>query len=517
MNEYNMNEEQNMPDEVWRRAFDGADETPPPRVWNAIERQLDEPGSGRIVPLWGRGLSRPVVWRTGLAAAVALLVVGFWLVRTEPAAQPAVARVQPAEAIPSVLTQPEGAGAPNDAVANLASAPEAKSATTDLVAASQLKTTPTALGLTADRSFETQRGDVIPYGAAPQLAIPLPNALAAPLTNSVATLLTSKVPGSSSPKPNGFAFAGPTQLAGRGIRLYDTRPLQRMVWFGTAETDQVTQPVEEATRVAAKRKWASVSVMPGVFNPGVSVAIPAYALTNAPKAGNGSVVNSRGSVAVSVQATAGVQLTDRWSLESGVGYLVGRSTVESPGAQPVYNFAQSGYVASTAFAATAAPDNLYTDILRSQRNTTAVRNTSTAVSNDLLISNTNRFTNLSSYGNRQTVSNDYTYVQVPVQVGYELRPRKRLTLALLGGIITNIFVKNTVDDALVVKPSDGIYEPVALVASMGARFRYRSSERWSASVAGVYQPAITPGTRPDSPVQTQPTTAGVTVGVDYHF
>ena len=108
-------------------------------------------------------------------------------------------------------------------------------------------------------------------------------------------------------------------------------------------------------------------------------------------------------------------------------------------------------------------------------------------------------------------------MQVPVQVGYQLRPRKKLSMAVLGALLTNIFVTNTVGDALVVTSKDGVYRPVSLAATMGARLRYRPSRQWSASVAGVYQPALESSTKADAQVQSHPTSAGMSFGVDYHF
>ena len=45
--------EKNLPDDFWRKAFEEAAETPPPRVWNTIERRLDESDGPKVLPLWG--------------------------------------------------------------------------------------------------------------------------------------------------------------------------------------------------------------------------------------------------------------------------------------------------------------------------------------------------------------------------------------------------------------------------------------------------------------------------------
>ncbi len=253
--------------------------------------------------------------------------------------------------------------------------------------------------------------------------------------------------------------------------------------------------------------------MPGAFNPVVAlqtantspftnVAAFNYARTSVP------TVNSQANFSVAYQASVGIQLGERWSVESGVGYLSGRSTVHSPAQTSFYAYRsndQTGAVTS----------NLYVDALRSQVSVARVADP-TANADQLV---TNNYHVLTTYSDpvRQTLTNDYQYVQVPVQIGYQLRPRKRLGLALLGGFLTNIFVRNTVADDVVITSKAGVYRPVSWAASMGARFRYRPSRRWSASLAGLYQPSLGLGTRPGSVVRSQPTSVGMSLGVDYHF
>jgi hypothetical protein len=131
--------------------------------------------------------------------------------------------------------------------------------------------------------------------------------------------------------------------------------------------------------------------------------------------------------------------------------------------------------------------------------------------------NRNTVQNTYSLQTRQSLTNDYQFVQVPVQVGYQLRPRKRLGLALVGGFLSNIFVRNTVGNELIITNKDGVYRPVSWAATLGARVRYRPSRQWSASLAGVYQPSLGFGTRPQSAVQSQPTSTGMSFGINYHF
>ncbi|GAB4015678.1 hypothetical protein GCM10028773_06580 [Spirosoma koreense] len=290
-------------------------------------------------------------------------------------------------------------------------------------------------------------------------------------------------------------------------------PIQRIVWYRPADLDRQPEMSKESHK--KREMWASASVMPGAFNPMVSVPAMQTSYANTLVANttsrNSSSVNSRGSFSVAYQAGAGVQLTERWSLESGIGYLAGHSTVETPAQSAVTSLIQG------AGADRGTANNLYADALKNSSSSNLAnydpRASAATPSNNYAYLTQGNNANQSL----QTLTNDYQYVQVPIQVGYQLRPRKRLSLAVLGGLLTNIFVRNTVGTDLVVTAQDGVYRPVSLAASMGARFRYRPSGRWSASLAGLYQPSLEVGTQSNSQVQTRPTSTGMSFGVDYHF
>lgn len=531
-----MSDERNIPDEQWRRIFDEAAETPPPRVWDAIERRLDESDGPKVLPLWGTGpaLSRPMVWGMRAAAAVALLLVGWWVMRPSGVDRPLVAQRQqvgqhqPKSQTPKI-SQPQPApvgvlgesGAPaGQELAKIGEASSNKHAGSSRPYRLDDPANPVAS--TSPPSTVRQSADggsdrfVDPKPANqpnddPNALLPPTSAIAAGNNPAAARFAESSVPGEATEKRALLAYE---LLESRPLQLRGLRAIQRIVWFRSAEPDALTSETQTSKRTE-REMWASVSVMPGAFNPSVSVAVPTYAgitsMNNGAPAGQ-SVLTSRANFSVAYQAGAGVQLSERWSIESGVGYLAGRSTVESPGQSNAFsqNIASAGNKAVTS--------SYYTDLLRNQSGP-AQPNKAYGMANDFLASNNSRYTSLSSYDlrTRQEVTNDYQYVQVPVQVGYQLRPRKRLSLALLGGLLTNIFVRNTVDGAVVISAGDGVYRPVSWAATMGARFRYRPSRRWSASLAGVYQPSLGLGTQTDSPVQSRPTSSGMTFGVDYHF
>ncbi|GAB4042575.1 hypothetical protein [Spirosoma jeollabukense] len=554
-----MNElEKNTPDDFWRKAFDEAAETPPPRVWDAIERRLDESEGTKTLPLWGSGLvmSRPLGWAMGIAATVALLLVGWWLVNTESVNQPTAQLHQPGPAA-NVAVRPlapeksatasrsKGAGnvptdQPTDAVASIDKP------------APQLTPAQTLVSSTKKGSNKPSNGSIARSKAAVDRAIPstnnagddLPTQLMVSrnLRRSPSSSVTTQLPPSilsatheraalenrmahmavqtsaAYPKQSATSSA-PTatdaavfeQLTGRPLRLRTIGPIQRIVWFRAAELPM--EPEVSKSQRKSREMWASASVMPGAFNPMVALKSTQAAYANALVAGttNQSSVTSRANFSVAYQAGAGVQLNEHWSVESGIGYLAGHSTIETPA-----QVASSNYIGAVANQ-NVVTSNLYVDAIQNSLVNKATASSAPQTALDLVSNNSFYSQYRYSSQTQEVLTNNYQYMQVPVQVGYQLRPRKRLSMALLGGILTNIFVKNTVGNDVVVTAKDGVYRPVSLAATMGARFRYRSTGKWSASLAGLYQPSLEFGTKPDSQVQSRPTSTGMSFGVDYHF
>lgn len=524
--------EKNIPDNFWQKAFDEAAETPPPRVWDAIERRLDESDGARIIPLWGSGLasSRPVVWGTGMAAALALLVVGWWAIRT-PSADQSVARLRPSSPAENVAIAPakpttnsSASKSPGQSSKAIASVGKPSAAWVQPLAStisqpptrSVGKSTTPIITMPSDKDNPLNQKAVaatilsgLPTGTTMDLLTPASSRMTA------ASFTTNRIASTEAISSNQSRVAAFGQLTGKPLHLRSVGPIQRIVWFQAAELPMEAEFIKEKRK--KRELWASASVMPGSFNPSVSVPSAQSTFNNSLAAmtagqANQSAVSSRANFSVAYQAGAGVQLTERWSIESGIGYLAGHSTVESPAQSVALGFVQG--VSADRITAT---NNLYVDALRYSSPNNAASSTAQA-GFDKMITN-NAYLSKGNYSNQtiQTLTNDYQYVQVPLQVGYQLRPRKRISLAVLGGLITNIFVRNTVGTDLVVTAKDGVYRPVSLAATMGARVRYRPAGRWSASLAGLYQPSLGLSTEADSQVQSRPTSTGMSFGVDYHF
>ncbi|MFD2573990.1 hypothetical protein ACFSUS_25360 [Spirosoma soli] len=528
--------EKNVPDDYWRKAFEEANEMPPPRVWDNIERRLDESDGPKILPLWGTGLasSRPFVWGVGIAATVALLLVGWWAMSPQSTNQP-IARVKRGNPAENVATTPAPSSTkasrkqvePNpEAIASANRQPKRPERSLE-GRVSRIRV------LSPDQSAEelvlrdvqrprSQADNTIaqtkPTSSAIELGTMamqqdrtalLPTEHVAPSAASNRVSVVNRDVVASTEMPLNVTL-NLEPLVGQPLRLRELGQIHRIVWFRPYEAPleaEISQSSRESREV-----WASVSMMPGAYNPSVSIrqAQPAYALaSSAGSKTNQTSINSRANFSVAYQAGAGVQLTEHWSIESGVGYLAGRSTVESPG-----QFAAAN-IQSMSPRRDFPVSNLYVDALRNSTGNSIAKSSSYL---DIASSN-NNYTLSNNYNAQmsQVLTNNYQFVQVPVQVGYQIRPRKRLSMAVLGGLLTNIFVRNTVGDDLVVTAQDGVYRPVSFAATMGARFRYRPSRRWSASVAGVYQPSLGLGTQTGSQVESRPTSTGMSFGVDYHF
>ncbi len=531
-----MNELDHFPDDFWRKAFDGADEQPPQRVWDAVERQLDEDSKTRVLPLWGAALLpglRTLTWGAVAAASVALLLAGWWYTQAtnqlSTTKSVAMRTNQPAAA-PTNAPIAQNTIQPDHKTTLVASAAKAipEFYTHHIRSAAKHQSQP-AFTLTGNSNLvvdiDRQYGNAQPERTAQfvqtsgfvqttmqSVSAPDPSPAAAMPLMATSPMASEAPPAAGQPN----APAAPKLAVANTSSNQPTQSKVAAAWTGVDATSDIA--VTDGLAKSKKReKWASISVMPGAYNPAVALASAATPMAVASYANSVNrnavattpVVDSRSSRSIAYQVSAGIQLTEHWSVESGVGYLSAQSTVESP--------TQISLASAAMITAKDAQvvNNLFVDAVRDR--VISQTNAYAAAAVDQHGSSQSYVTNRYSMSEQQAVSNAYQFVQVPVQVGYQLRPRKRLGLALIGGFLTNIFVRNTIANQVVVTPADDIYRSLSLAASVGARFRYRPSQHWSASLAGLYQPAIGITTASDSPIRSQPTTTGMSFGVDYHF
>jgi len=197
-----------------------------------------------------------------------------------------------------------------------------------------------------------------------------------------------------------------------------------------------------------------------------------------------------------LQTQGGVRLSKHWSMEMGVNYLKGNSKYEG-----------GGYVLSS-YA------NTSSNVLQSALNGLAA-NPSNDKSGDYLNSN-------AIYIDvNKKVSNDYQYLQLPLQAGFTLNPDKKLSYSLLGGMMANFFLSNELESALgetiTTTARDDVYRSMNWAATTGLRFNYKLSTKWKASLTGSYQKAISSGFKANQSLESHPYLYGVAWGVRYSF
>ncbi|WP_266361971.1 outer membrane beta-barrel protein [Tellurirhabdus rosea] len=515
--------EENMFEKQWRNAFNEATDTPPMRVWDAIERQLNEEEHGAVViPFWTR--LRPFAY--GAAAAVALILLGWWafyeadragadspgLARQEsipapsgPASSEQVAAAEQTAADaagrnPNSLSpeQPEASATPpavryDEAVAGRLrtnwKTPGTSSALQTPPRSESFADLPSTMSAVSPRSrTDFRSGESADHQ--PAIAAKTSETVQERFSRSDAAMAT----GALERREASYAL-----LAGKPFSLRSRQGISRVVWFRMPD-DLAAPQIDRKSR--SKEYWTAVTVMPMSFNPAASVRVtgltPVYATASPSMLSNQGVstqpeIQNRARMSLSMQWNTGMKVSEHWSVETGVMYLQGNAT------------AQSNAVVMTAMSSSA--DNLLETALKnSALGQDKQANFDPSRSNSLYAAATNS----------TTVANEFRFVQIPVQAGYHIRPAGKVSYALLGGILANVFLQNTVG-TVEVTPDDAVYRPVTLSGTGGVRINYRPTRRWSGSVTGSYQYALQTGTRPEAQVQTRPQAMGIGVGMNYHF
>jgi len=527
-------------DPEWRALFGEAAETPPSRLWDAIERRLDEEDTVPVIPLWRQ--ARPLSY--GIAAAVTLLLVGWWLLRGEKTVdhqRPSMAQVDEPKGKPEAAPQPEGSspvdasarpakttekGAPsraNQAPAGSATPAPALDWETAIAAGETRSARPNTEGSAGTVSEQALRSTrTMPMSAtepeapryqteAQTLAIlDAPRPRLGDELNRATDLKAGQPAGSSRRvlKVDATQLADqPAERSNNGLNILalqsKTTParrrlaLDRIVWYQAPDNVLIERP-----REMRKEYWTALTFMHMSFNPAASVQTPNLmpAFSASPSVGisrsvSQPTIQNRPQFSVSLQAQTGVKLARHWSLESGLNYLQGRSTAES-----------NAVVVS---ALSSVSSNLLENAVLNSSANRAADVQSGFVPNDKL-------SNYAVGTDSKPIANDYQFLQVPVQAGYHIRPGQKLSYALLGGVLANVFLRNNVG-SVAVTPSDQVYRPVTLAGTAGFRFQYRPTQHWSGSMTGSYQKALQSGSQTDSQVQIRPQAIGVGFGVNYHF
>ena len=263
---------------------------------------------------------------------------------------------------------------------------------------------------------------------------------------------------------------------------------------------QVEPSSEEPVKpVQQKEYWAGIGLMPASYNPDLKIKEAPLAFANNSVSSRKSVLgSSTPGASYAIQTQGGMRISRHWSVELGLSYLQGNSSYEGGGYMLNAKNSKSANVLENALAA-----------LASNRNT---------LSYDYLgfVNGGSAYIDVA-----KTVSNNYQYLQLPVQAGFTINPDKKLSYSVLGGMMANFFLSNDLESAsgeiITTKANDDIYRSVNWAATTGLRFNYRLSAKWKASLTGSYQKAVSSGLRSNQNLDLHPYLYGVSWGVRYSF
>lgn len=504
----------------WRKAFDNADEIPPTSVWERIEARLDEEDDRvAIIPLWKQ-------WQTlrwVAAAGISILLVslgGWWFAKSSES------NIQLAITNKEKITPKIGIGekTSDETLENSNATPKAQilprqslkepivaipkdpnvDATLSVVEKNELRSKPGLSKIKQPKnSWTTLLGKeaVIANLQKNKIELPQTNPLTViPEETTISSIQNNSLPIASAPITLSTPILALSSLDSKEMReLIGLSKRQPWVVYQTTQSEQKVQ------KMPTKEYWASVGVMPASYNAGVAIggsqSSNAFASTNQGFLNNttqSSPSANRPSFSYALQWQGGVQLAQRWSLETGLNYLQGNSIFEATNG---FNVFSNSYV-NNLEAAINVSDN------------SKPRYDFSAIGTDK--------SQVQSLTTSQHINNSYQFLQVPVQAGYALvKPKRKISLWLLAGLINNIFLRNSFqsgqESTVIVSGADNPYRTLSFSASTSMRIQYKMDKRWTMLLSGNFQQALGSTTRSGAAFEVRPQLLGVGAGLRYGF
>lgn len=515
-------------EDQWRKALKEASEAPPQSVWEGIEARLDQQeDKGMILPLWWQ--STKIWYAAASIAALVLVGGGIWYsnsgikgnkVNTEIAAQHEAKESVSPESSSSEKASPEAAISADAGKEHLAleenkagsSKDENSEAESSKVESSKAPSKPAineenqtlAIEKSAQSTSDAVRNNALRSNSKGSVsAAKSADQVAAVADESNVNNEAAAANKSTESNVNNEAVAAAKSTM--ALALLPTTPYsdldihvqKRYVFFRPDVNVKAEEPAAPAKNT---EYYAALSLMPASFNPNLKVK-------EAPVGFSGQSLSTRRAVSgtseagasYAVQTQGGMKLSKHWSVEMGVSYLKGNSTYEG-----------GGYVMN-AFSNKSANvlENAYAGVAPGFAGMNGDK-TADFVNNGALYIDV-----------AKTVSNNYQYLQLPVQAGFTIYPEKKFNASILGGMMANFFLSNELESAsgeiITTKASDEIYRSMNWAATTGLRFNYRLSTRWNANLTGSYQKSVTSGFRSNQSLDSRPYLYGISWGMRYSF
>lgn len=485
-------------EEQWRKALKEASEAPPPSVWEGIEARLDGEQE-KVVPLWWQS---PKMWFAAASIAASLLVGGgIWYsgdqgakvevaVTTKPLQKVETEPVKPIEGqtkvVPDQDTEQLAAANEKNEAAGTNNKPARITPNSEISGAGS--TDIAALDHVDARSKRNQRHseDKLPAARAIQEQ---------PETDDQTKIVSKESISIAENSPIATAVlqnqaVSAEMLASLPYSDLDVYVQKRHVFFRPEV--KIEEPVKTTK---PKEYYAGIGIMPASFNPNVK-------LREAPQAFMAQSVSQKRSVSgtsearasYAVQTQGGLRLSKHWSVETGISYLRGNSAYEG-----------GGYVLNAYNSLTA---NVLENALAG--NSPAFADKASGFNNGALYIDV-----------AKKVSNNYQYLQLPVQAGFTLNPDKKFSYSVLGGMMANFFLVNELESAsgeiIRTTASDEIYRGTNWAATTGLRLNYKLSAKWGANLTGSYQKAVSSSFKSNESLDSRPYLYGVSWSVRYSF
>ena len=535
-------------EDQWKKALNEASETPPPSVWEGIEARLDREDDD-IIPLWWRS---PKLWYAAASIAALLLVGGgIWYNNS-------LKNIHSGNQYSGITKDQDHTGIATKAPSDYSSKTEISENKTEKkdqekdvnepliannsnAADSDKNEKVDITDSNKNNVFLTEKNKKDATGKAVEKSIlNRPDKSEIPAIKEDQNVIAAKTEkqnqdsqkvnvenGTSSNAP-AIAFSEPIKsnsseqsrqddelnnLKNTSVAADLLTPIpysdldvfmqKRYVFFKA----ELKSEEKSAEHKKPKEYWAGVNLMPASFNPDVKISSAPTAfssqLASRQKALTGT---NKPGASYAVQTQGGVRLSKHWSVETGLSYLQGNSKYEGGG----YILGSSNNTASNVL-----QDALSSLAYSSSKN--ADMTSSPAAPNGFA-----NVTNNSLYIDvNKNVSNNYQFLQLPVQAGFTLNADKKLSYSVLGGMMANFFLNNQLEAAtgeiITTTASDDVYRSLNWAATTGLRFNYKLSAKWKASLTGSYQKAITSGFRANQSLESHPYLYGVSWGFRYSF
>jgi len=504
--------EENNFEESWKKAFENSNELPPTSVWDKIEARLDA-NDNRIViiPFWQR-------WQTFASIAAASIAVLFvllgdvWFSETTP-----------------VVNKKEMINIPSSQKLDLSEQviPKEKSIISPaqknekIAIISLKKSSPTFSDIKTRRNESFEK---LPLSVSkieknvvkndPNVAFRKKKNGNEPATNKslVNTPKNMSKPFDETPSELVEIVQSTdddiADLSILSLSFLEIKQMHSLIGLTKRQpwvTYQVVSDEQKVTQVPSKQYWTSVSFLPASYNAGVIIgeklstggtfgaAKPTVVYNSVPSDARAN----RAAFSYALQWHGGVQLAQRWSLETGFNYLQGNSIFEATNG---FNVFTNSYINNLEAAVSASDNNKQVYSLSSV-------NTDKAQVQPL--------------STTQNIDNSYQFLQIPLQAGYALvKPKKKFSVWLLGGLVNNIFLRNSFksgQERTVVLNGNNPYQRLSFSASSGLRFQYKMNKHWTSQLTGTYQLALGNATKQTAAFEAYPQLLGLGAGLRYGF